>query len=128
MSLSWHSQVTAFSHVYLKGSSNLYLCGQCIKSTSNWDTMGSHYLQEHFLRIFLVCPHYGMRYLGSINMLGSFITCCFINLKNDSCCYFQIAGDIMTTPSSHAEKISFSNPNLTISNLLKKNYLISISR
>ena len=52
---------TAFSHVNLKGSGKMFLCEECTKSTSNQDTMVSHYLQEH-LRIPLGCPQCGMSY------------------------------------------------------------------
>ena len=51
----------AFSHVNLKDSGKIYLCGECAKSTSNQDSILSHYLQE-YLRIHLVCPQWGMSY------------------------------------------------------------------
>ena len=52
----------SFKGVNLKGSGKMYICGQCKKHTSNWDSMVSYCLQEH-LGIHLVCPQHGMSYL-----------------------------------------------------------------
>ena len=46
---------------------------------------------------------------------------------HDFCYHFLIVWDFLTTPSSQAEKISLSNPNLSISQLYKKNYQIFLS-
>ena len=37
----------AFRHINLKASGKEYDCGMGDKTSSNWDTMVSHYLQEH---------------------------------------------------------------------------------
>ena len=37
----------AFKHINLKASGKDYACWECDKTSSNWDTMVSHYLQEH---------------------------------------------------------------------------------
>ena len=55
----------SFTSVNLKDSSMLYICEQCEKQTSNWDSMVSHCLWEH-LGICLFCPHCGMSYLDPL--------------------------------------------------------------
>ena len=50
-----------FRQVNLKGSHKMYICGQCKKNTSNWDSMVSHCLQEH-LGVHLVCPQCEISY------------------------------------------------------------------
>ena len=57
--LALHARL--FMWVNLKGSGKIYICKQCKKQTSNWDSMVSHCLQEH-LGICLTCPLCRMSY------------------------------------------------------------------
>ena len=52
----------SFRYVNLKGFGKMCICKECDRTSSNWDNMVSHYLQEH-LSICLACPHHGMSYL-----------------------------------------------------------------
>ena len=74
----------SFKQVNLKGASKMYLCKQCEKQTSSWDSMASHCLQEH-LGIHVVCPQCGLSYSDPLKFhlhsRGSII-CCFINFLN----------------------------------------------
>ena len=55
----------SFKWVNLKGSGKMYMCGQCEKNTSKWDSLVSHYLQEHLV-VCLVCTQCGMSYLDPL--------------------------------------------------------------
>ena len=70
----------SFKQVNLKGSGKMYLCKQCKKQTSNWDSLVFHCLQEH-LGIHLISPQCRMSYSDPSKfaaMAGGSIICCFI--------------------------------------------------
>ena len=86
------------------------------------------------------CPSILIAILFSLSPLYFFhlhvfvIFCCFEKKKNafgvhnfDFCCHFLIAQDHMITPCSQAEKSLLCSPNLTISQLFKKNYQTFLS-
>ena len=56
----------AFKWVNLKDSSKAYMCRECDRIFSNWNSMVSHYLHEH-LRVCLVYPKCGISYSDPSN-------------------------------------------------------------
>ena len=69
----------AFKSINFKDSGKIYMYSKCDKTSSNWESMVSHYL----LRICLVCPECGMSYSDPSNFChhaGRCITCCFTSL------------------------------------------------
>ena len=55
------SPAKPFKHINLRGSCKMYMCMTCKRTSSNWDSMVSHYLQEH-LMVCLTCAQCGMSY------------------------------------------------------------------
>ena len=72
----------SFRHIDLKGSSKLYLCKQCKKQTSNWDSMVSYCLSGASWDPSGLSPVsdelFGSLKVGST--AGGSIICCFIRL------------------------------------------------
>ena len=83
--ISYHiPQVTcptrSFKWVNLKGSSKMYICKQCVKHASNYDSMVSHCLQEHLGSVLFVSNvGWGIQIpKSSVSIAGGSIICSFI--------------------------------------------------